>query len=150
MNCQWRSTTRVFIVFVMVVGLVYKFYNAPTDFRNFAVHCWPTIVLELCHFQRVINFAVRYVEFPSRIIGTAFAVHVFHEDVIILDFIIGPIAWTLPGPIPDLQSEKSSEVANIMLMLSQAILTSDIITKVVTLCSETILQKSPIVFSSGS
>jgi len=103
MNCEWRSTTRILVVLIMVVCLIYKFYNATADFRNFSVHGGPTIVLKLCDFQRIVYFAIRNIKFAASIVWTTFAVHVFHEYVIVLNLIICPVSRAFPGTISDLQ-----------------------------------------------
>lgn len=103
MNCEWRTATRIFMAFVVIVGLIYKFNNAPTDFRNFSVHCRPTIVLKLCDFQRIIYFAIRDVKFATSIIWTTFAVHIFHKNMVVLNLIVSPISWTLPRAISNLR-----------------------------------------------
>jgi len=109
MNCEWRATTRIFVVLVMVVCLIYKFDNAPADFRNFSVHGWPTIVLKLCDFQRIIYFAIRDVKFAASVVRTTFAVHVFYKYVVILDFIIRPVSRALSGSVSDLYINLSNQ-----------------------------------------
>lgn len=149
MNRKRWSTTNIFVTFIMLVCLIYQFNNSSTYFWDLPFNGGPTIILELSNLESIIYFAIGYVEFSSCIIWTTFTVYIFYEYLIILNFIVGPISRAFSGTITNL---KLIFVSYAFLFINYRfdILTSEIIISVETLCSEIILQKSPIVFSIGS
>lgn len=87
---------------VVVLRLIDKFDHTASYLRHLTFHRRPAVVLELGYLNSVLHFAIGNVELAAGVIRTAFAVHVLDEDVIVMDFIIRPVAGTFFWCIADL------------------------------------------------
>lgn len=101
MNGYRSRTTQIFLIVMMVLGLINKFNHTTCYFRHFAFNSWPAVVLKLCHLDGVFHFAIGHIEFTSRVIRPNITLHVLDQNVIVLNFIVGPISWTFFRSVTD-------------------------------------------------
>lgn len=84
------------------LSLIHQLDYTTTHLWHFTFNSWPTVVLELSNFYCIVYFTIRYVELSSSVVWTAFALHIFHQYMIVLDLIISPIPRTLTRSIANL------------------------------------------------
>lgn len=89
-----RPDARVTILAVVVIlRLVDQFDHAARHLGHLALDRRPAVVLELRHLDGVLQLAVGHIELAAGVVRTALAVHVLDENVVVLDLVVGPVAW---------------------------------------------------------
>lgn len=80
---------------MMRLRLMNNLENATRNFRHFTVNSRPAVILKVCHVDRVVYLTVCHGELALRVVGTALALDVLYKYVVVLNLIVGPVAWTL-------------------------------------------------------
>lgn len=100
-----RSNASVAILsVVMVLRLIHQFNHATRHLRHLTLHRWPAVVLELGDLNRILHFAIGNIELAAGVVRTAFAVHVLNENMVVLDLVVGPVAWAFFRCVTDLRN----------------------------------------------
>lgn len=79
---------------MMRLRLMNDLQNAARHFRHLTVNSRPAVILKVCHVNRVVDLAVCHRELSFRVVGTALALDVLDKYVIVLNFVVGPVART--------------------------------------------------------
>lgn len=103
-----RANVHIFtLLLMMILRLIDQFDHATRHLRHLTLNRWPTVILKLGHFYGVLHLTVGHIEFASRVIRTTFTLHVLDHNVLVLDFIVGPIARTFLWSVTNLTKDNN-------------------------------------------
>lgn len=74
--------------------LIYQLDETACHFRYFALHRWPAMILILLHDAALVSLRIQNAKLTTRVVRTALTMDVTNSYVIVVGFIIGPVAWT--------------------------------------------------------
>jgi len=84
--------------------LIYQLNKTARHLRYFTLHRWPAMILILLYDSTFISFCVQNAKFATRVIWTTLTTDVTDPYVIIIGFIVRPIAWALPWAFIQLET----------------------------------------------
>lgn len=110
MYCDRANCGKVTLTIVMILCLINKLDHTACHLWHLTFHRWPSIILKLRNFDCILHLAIGHIKLASRVIRTTLALHVLDQYMIVLNFIVGPVAWAFFWSVADLSDQNNFQI----------------------------------------